>query len=152
MTAKEAIAVLSGDFTGIELKENESHSGLYEEAFNMAKEALEKRVPKKMIKTVKNLFGNERMTNTCPTCGYFLPEYLFEKDEEHIVFCDRCGQAIEVNVDSQPWIRFVDYVTAKECKNTNAYCICIKCERCGRKFDQGIMVDDGGTTVAEEED
>ena len=41
----------------------------------------------------------------------------------------------------------MDYVCAKECKNTEESFgeICLKCEKCGRKFNDGIMIDDGGT-------
>ena len=44
----------------------------------------------------------------------------------------------------------VDYITAKECKNGEAWYTCYKCGKCGRKFEDGIMVDDGGTTIEEE--
>lgn len=47
---------------------------------------------------------------------------------------------------------FVDYYPAAECENPDAYCTCIKCGNCGRKFDCGIMTDDGGTHIAEEEE
>ena len=47
---------------------------------------------------------------------------------------------------------FIDYTIANECKNTEVYYICHKCEKCGRKFENGIMVDDGGTTVADDEE
>ena len=39
----------------------------------------------------------------------------------------------------------VDYIPAKECKNKEAWFICLKCGKCGRKFEHGFMVDDGGT-------
>lgn len=41
---------------------------------------------------------------------------------------------------------------AAECENPEMYCTCLKCGTCGRKFDRGFMVDDGGTHIAEEED
>lgn len=42
----------------------------------------------------------------------------------------------------------IDYMVAKECKNPESYfSICVKCGQCGRKFENGIMIDDGGTTV-----
>ena len=44
----------------------------------------------------------------------------------------------------------VDYIIAKECK-TQAYYMCLKCGKCGRKFEGGFMVDDGGTTIDDEE-
>lgn len=37
---------------------------------------------------------------------------------------------------------FVDYVTAKECKNKGAWLICHKCGECGRKFENGFMIDE----------
>lgn len=41
---------------------------------------------------------------------------------------------------------FVDYIRSKECKNKDAWYICLKCGECGRKFDEdGIMIDAGGT-------
>lgn len=45
----------------------------------------------------------------------------------------------------------IDYVPAKECRNTNVWYSCHKCGACGRKFEDGFMVDDGGTIIAEEE-
>lgn len=46
----------------------------------------------------------------------------------------------------------VDYILAKECKNKNAWYACYKCGKCGRVFVDGLMVDDGGTTIEEEEE
>lgn len=45
----------------------------------------------------------------------------------------------------------IDYMKANECKYPDAY-MCHKCSECGRKFVEGFMVDDGGTTVEEEEE
>lgn len=45
----------------------------------------------------------------------------------------------------------IDYEVAVECKNPKVYYICRKCGKCGRKFENGIMIDDGGTTIDEEE-
>ena len=47
---------------------------------------------------------------------------------------------------------FADYYAAMECENPEAYCICLKCGKCSRKFDCDFMVDDGGTHIAEEEE
>lgn len=47
---------------------------------------------------------------------------------------------------------FIEYCAAAKCENLDAYSTCLKCGKCGRKFDHGIMVDDGGTHLAEEED
>ena len=43
----------------------------------------------------------------------------------------------------------IDYVTAKECQ-IPTYGICHKCGKCGRKFENGFMIDNGGTTPDEE--
>lgn len=45
----------------------------------------------------------------------------------------------------------LDYILANECKNKNAWYTCLKCGKCGRKFGSGYLVDDGGTTVDEED-
>lgn len=34
---------------------------------------------------------------------------------------------------------FVDYEPSKNCCNTEGYDLCIKCEKCGRKFIDGIL-------------
>ena len=49
-------------------------------------------------------------------------------------------------------IVIVDYVLAEECKNPDAWYMCHKCGKCGRKFEYGIMVDDGGTHPQEDEE
>ena len=45
----------------------------------------------------------------------------------------------------------IDYILAKECKNEKVWCTCCKCGKCGRVFKDGFMIDEGGTTVDEEE-
>lgn len=46
---------------------------------------------------------------------------------------------------------FVDYSVAEECKNKDSYgVICVKCGECGRKFDEGIIIDEGGTHPVED--
>lgn len=45
----------------------------------------------------------------------------------------------------------LDYTVADQCVNEDALYICHKCGKCGRKFEDGFMVDDGGTTVTDEE-
>lgn len=46
----------------------------------------------------------------------------------------------------------IDYILAKECQNENAYYICLKCGKCGRKFEDGFMYDEGGTTIDEDDE
>ena len=46
----------------------------------------------------------------------------------------------------------IDYTLAKECKNEEVWYTCYQCGKCGRVFDNGFMVDDGGTTIEEERD
>ena len=46
----------------------------------------------------------------------------------------------------------LDYILAKECCNDKAWYTCLKCGKCGRKFENGFMFDDGGTHVEDDED
>lgn len=44
----------------------------------------------------------------------------------------------------------IDYAPSKECKEM-CYCMCYKCGKCGRKFNEyGVMIDDGGTKPQED--
>lgn len=43
----------------------------------------------------------------------------------------------------------IEYTLAKECKNEEVWCTCGKC---GRVFKDGYLIDDGGTTIEEEQD
>ena len=45
----------------------------------------------------------------------------------------------------------VEYIISKECKNEEVWCTCYKCDKCGRVFEDGFMIDEGGTTVDKEE-
>ena len=45
----------------------------------------------------------------------------------------------------------IDYTPSQECKNDDVIYTCYKCGMCGRKFENGFMVDDGGTTPRIEE-
>lgn len=45
----------------------------------------------------------------------------------------------------------VEYIISKECKNEEVWCTCYKCGKCGRVFEDGFMINEGGTTVDEEE-
>lgn len=44
----------------------------------------------------------------------------------------------------------IDYTPAKECKNSEVWFTCYQCGQCGRRFENGMMIDDGGTTIAED--
>lgn len=46
----------------------------------------------------------------------------------------------------------IDYGICKECSNPDTLYLCYKCGKCGRKFKNGFMVDDGGTTIDDEDD
>lgn len=46
----------------------------------------------------------------------------------------------------------IDYAPAKECKNPEVWYACWKCGECGRKFECGYMVDEGGTHPQEEDE
>ena len=60
--------------------------------------------------------------------------------------------AIEILTKEECNICCIDYIPAKECKNPEVWYTCYKCEKCGRKFENGMMIDDGGTTIEEEDD
>ena len=44
----------------------------------------------------------------------------------------------------------VEYIISKECKNEEVWCTCYKCDKCGRVFENGFLIDEGTTTVDEE--
>ena len=46
----------------------------------------------------------------------------------------------------------IDYTLAKECKNEEVLYTCYQCGKCGRVFENGFMIDDGGTTIEEEQE
>lgn len=46
----------------------------------------------------------------------------------------------------------IDYMPADQCENKEAWYTCFKCGKCGRRFEDGYLADDGGTTVTEEEE
>lgn len=48
--------------------------------------------------------------------------------------------------------RILDYTIAKECSNPDAMIICHKCGRCGRVFEDGVMIHNGGTTSEDPEE
>ena len=49
-----------------------------------------------------------------------------------------CGERI---------IMIIDYILAKECQNEETYYTCLKCGKCGRRFEDGFMINEGGTTI-----
>ena len=49
-------------------------------------------------------------------------------------------------------IVFADYGIAEECRNSEAWFLCLKCGRCGRRFEKGIMIDNGGTHERREDE
>ena len=46
----------------------------------------------------------------------------------------------------------IDYTAAVECSNPEVVYTCYQCGKCGRVFEDGIMIDDGGTTVDDDEE
>lgn len=46
----------------------------------------------------------------------------------------------------------IDYILAQECKNEEVLYTCYQCGKYGRVFENGFMVNDGGTTIEEEEE
>ena len=45
----------------------------------------------------------------------------------------------------------VEYIISEECKNEEVWYTCYKCGKCGRVFKDGLLIDEGGTTVDEED-
>ena len=90
MTPKEAIEILTGDKKLDEIEHKGGIEGqkkvarLYNEAFDMAVEALEKQIPKKPI-TTKD--GNK----SC-SCGLVVQTGYIRNC---LYYCDNCGQAID---------------------------------------------------------
>lgn len=81
MTAQEAIKRLQ-----YESPAREYHSNL-NEVFDMAIEALEKQIPKKVI------FEDDGNLLLCPNCGLDLMGSITEPDHDPY-YCFECGQAL----------------------------------------------------------
>ena len=69
---------------------NEIYTNDWVEAVSMAKEAIEKQIPKKPMRDTKQWA-------TCPACGGCVSksniwEHIVEKEA---TFCEHCGQALE---------------------------------------------------------
>ena len=92
MTPKEAIEILTGDKKLDEIEHKGGIEGqkkvarLYNEAFDMAVEALENQIPKKPIKSDREIRYCEAWK--CPKCG-------FEWSGRVVDYCYKCGQAID---------------------------------------------------------
>lgn len=82
MTAQEAIKRLQ-----YERPAREYHSNL-NEVFDMAIEALEKQMPKKVI------FEDDGDSLLCPNCGLELMGSITEPDHDPY-YCFECGQALD---------------------------------------------------------
>ena len=46
----------------------------------------------------------------------------------------------------------VEYIIAKECKNEEVWYTYYKCDKYKRVFENGLLIDEGGTTINEEEE
>ena len=46
----------------------------------------------------------------------------------------------------------VEYTLAKECKNEEVWCTCYKCDKCGRIFENGLLIEESGTTIEEDQE
>ncbi len=86
-------------------------------------------------------------------CKFELPlNYAFENDGENLelkIIPDKDNIVVK-DINSEIVGLFVDYAPADECKEI-CYGCCYKCGKCGRVFEDGVMVDDGGTHVTGEE-
>ena len=89
MTAEKSIKIIE-----VAKAECEWNAPLdYQEAFNMAIEALEKQIPKKPLQDKKPRYGMgyEYYDWVCPTCGHFLAPEPQKIGNHHC----KCGQAID---------------------------------------------------------
>ena len=44
-----------------------------------------------------------------------------------------------------PKVSFIDYEPSENCCNADTYgALCVKCEKCGRKFVDGVLAKGGG--------
>ena len=62
-----------------------------QKAYNMAIEALEKQIPKK-LQNLRGFRGREKCVGTCDTCGYACCS-------DYGDYCGGCGQAIDFGGD-----------------------------------------------------
>lgn len=95
MMEREAVNILSGDFSDITLKQSESHSDMFAEAFKMATEALKKQIPKRPYFEGDGYDPEGEIiydTWRCPSCGE-----AYEVDYDIYEYCPNCGQAIDWN-------------------------------------------------------
>ena len=99
MEVKEAIKciddVLSSDYhydetLGYQLTSDDI------EWLEMAKEALEKQIPKKPEKLTYKLLINEGWIYECPTCGCACGENKYHSDvTKGDIYCTQCGQMLD---------------------------------------------------------
>lgn len=94
MTAKEALKILSGDFSYITLRDGESHADVYAEAFKMACEALEKQIPRKPIDIEDKMWCCPKCYNNLMRKWVKYPVKLMPKSSG-LPYCMSCGQAID---------------------------------------------------------
>ena len=69
-------------------------------------------------------------------------KHLPKKSETEIIFLIKIGENRMI----------VEYIIAKECKNEEVWCTCYKCGKCGRVFENGLLIEEGGTTIEEDQD
>lgn len=64
-------------------------------AIDMAIEALEKQIPKKVEYGIDGSWGTEKEQPVCPVCDYFITRTQFIGEGKKVTYCDHCGQAID---------------------------------------------------------
>ena len=84
MTESEAIKIVQKEKTYMD-----SHAGRAQsEAFQMAINALEKQIPKKLINTCQYVSG------CCPNCKKYISDWL---EYNEFMCCPYCGQTLDWN-------------------------------------------------------
>ena len=91
ITPQEAVKIMGGDFSDVTLKDGESHSDIFAEAFRMAIGALKKRVPERTVSVTTDYPNGDRAWHgcCCPSCK--TPIECGETPKH----CPECGQAID---------------------------------------------------------
>ena len=102
LTNEQALEILKGDFSKVPLNKNDTHSGLFTQAFNMAIEALKTLQHYKALEEQGCLIELKQgrwIDNHCSICGMTpLGEELWEhldldppKFENYMNYCPECG-------------------------------------------------------------
>lgn len=66
-----------------------------DEAVDIAIEAMEKQIPKKVEYGIDGSWGTEKEQPVCPVCDYFIIQTYFIGEGKKVTYCEHCGQALD---------------------------------------------------------